>query len=139
MAELKVVLVHLNPMSARLSFWIDTSSSQATGCLPNGFSPLAALIEGEVPNSVIPHPAAYLNAIGEYLGIEDRLLEIASPELAWVETPDSPVPVALLRIMTTDLPQPKASGRFISLMELRLVPVVERLLLKKAYEFLLGD
>lgn len=139
MAELKVILVHLNPMSARLSFWIDTSLSQATGCLPNGFPALATLIEGEPPTSVTPHPAAYLNAIGEYLGLADSLLEVACPELAWVETPDTPVPVALLRIMTTDLPQPKPSGRFISLMELRQVPVVERLLLKKAYEFLLGD
>ncbi|WP_299200597.1 hypothetical protein [uncultured Amphritea sp.] len=140
MTELKIILVHLNPLSARLSFWIDRSEPQAFGCLPNGLPALAALIDaGETPATVIPHPAAHLQKLAEYLGVDATLLEVVTPELAWIETPDVPLPVALVRIMTTDLPQPKANGGFISLMELLKVPVVERLLFKKAYECLLGD
>ena len=139
MSGLKIILVHLNPVSARLSFWIDNAQPQAIGCLPDGLPALASLIEGDSPISVTPHPAPHLIQLAAYLGIDAASLEVVSPALAWVETPEAPIPVALVRVMTTDLPQPQASGCFISLMELLKVPVVERLLFRKAYECLLGD
>lgn len=139
MSDLKMLLVHLNPISARLSFWIDRSAPQAFGCLPDGLPALASIIEGDTSAAIIPHPAPYLNAVANGLGIDSALLEVVSPAIAWVETPDGPVAVALVRIMTTDLPEIAAEGGFISLLELLKVPVVERLVFRKAYECLLGD
>ncbi len=139
MSDLNIILVHLNPISARLSFWIDRSTPQAFGCLPDGLPALASIIEGDMSSTVTPHPASSLRDIADYLGIDRALLEVVSPAIAWVETPDTPVAIALVRIMTTDLPEVDAEGSFISLLELLKVPVVERLLFRKAYECLLGD
>ncbi|SEQ47401.1 hypothetical protein SAMN03080615_01586 [Amphritea atlantica] len=139
MTDLKIILVHLNPISARLSFWIDCSTPQPFGCLPGGLPALTSLIEAEQPQAVTPHPARHLSQLAEYLGVDEALLQVVSPTLAWVDTAQQPVAVSLVRITTTDLPQPQANGTFISLLELLKVPVVERLLFRKAYECLLGD
>ncbi len=135
---MRVMVVHLHAVSARLHFWVVEYDNSASTCLPRPLSPLSTLHTDYQPDSPVPHVAQMIKPTAEALGLKAEQLMVAEPLLGWVEEPGSYTPVALLRIAGDDLPALQG-GRFITLMELLEVPVTERLLMRQAYEALLGD
>lgn len=135
----RVILVHLNPLSARLHFWVAQLDTGLTACLFNGIPSLSMVHQQAPPAAVHVHPAAYLADLSTWLGCDADALQLVEPQMAWVEMPGSWVPVSLVRVMTQDLPQFVQPGRFISLMDIMEIPQQERVLFRYAYEALLGD
>lgn len=134
---MRVIVAHLHPVSARLHFCTVCYDGQPSVCLPQPLSPLSTLHEVHLPQGALIHPAQMIRPTAERLGLEPDTLSVASALLGWVESPGEWIPVALLRIGGSRLPQ-LAGGRFITLLDLLQLPVTERLLLRKAYEVLLG-
>ncbi|KEA62601.1 hypothetical protein ADIMK_3073 [Marinobacterium lacunae] len=135
---MRVIVAHLHALSARLHFWMVDYDGRPSVCLPRPLSDLSTLHHDHKPTRPIPHPAQMIRPVAAQLGLAPEQLSVASSQLGWVEQPGEWVPVALLRINGDTLPD-MAGGRFITLMELLQVPVTERLLLRSAYEALLGD
>lgn len=135
---MRVMVVHLHALSARLHFWVVDREGGASACMPRPLSPLSSLHTDHQPDTAVPHAAQMIKPTAELLGLNSEQLEVASPLLGWVEEPGRWTPVALLRIAGDDLP-PLEGGRFITLLELLQVPLTERLLMRAAYEALLGD
>lgn len=133
---MRVIVAHLHAISARLHFCTVVHGEQSSVCLPQPLAPLSTFHEHHQPRQALPHPAQLIRPAAAQLGLEADVLSVASPLLGWVESPGEWVPVALLRIKGNDLPQ-LTGARFITLMDLLQLPVVERLLLRKAYEALL--
>lgn len=134
----RALLVHLNPLSARLHFYVAPNGDSESVILPQALPALASFQKASPEDVAIPHPAALPGQIAEQLGIDASLLHIEAATLGWAEIPGGWVNITLLRAMTTDLPEIK-EGRFIGLMDLLAVPVPERLIMRAAYEVLLGD
>lgn len=135
---MRVIVVHLHALSARLHFWVMEKEGVASTCLPRPLSPLSVMHTEHQPDTPVPHVAQMIRPTAEILGLKSEQLSVASPLLGWVEEPGRWTPVALLRIDGDNLPALEG-GRFITLMELLQVPVTERLLMRAAYETLLGD
>jgi len=88
---------------------------------------------------VLRHPAAGLSRVSRELGLLPGELRVDGEPLAAIGSPA--VPVWLVEILTTDPPIAAVAGsggRFVSLMESREVPQVQRELLRLAYERILG-
>ena len=91
--------------------------------------------------SVLAHPASGLPALADQLGLSPGALQVEGPPLGRLLDEEGTPPVWLVEVVTTDPPFDAASsmgGRFISIMEARHVPVVQRDLLRRAYERVLG-
>lgn len=138
-AELKFILVHLNPLSARLHFLVSLENKQATACLPSSLDPLATLDISHEKLPPAPHVALPLKQLAEKLCVDVNCLEVVTPLLSWVETPKNLTAIALVKLNTPEPPQLNIECNYITLMELLKVPVIDRLLFKKSYEILLGD
>ncbi len=133
----RLILFHKQATSGRLRFF----------CLPDGvlaFAPLPALAtlrdEDYVP-TVHTHPAAVLRTAAERLGLADGAIEPEAEFQAWVDTPAGDVPVLLAAFTGIDPPFALAEqqqARFIAITESRPLSEVERLLLRRAYEHVLG-
>ncbi len=106
--------------------------------------PEAADDDGELcevldEGSVRGHPAAGLSRVSRELGLAPGDLRVDGEPLAAIGSPA--VPVWLVEIVTTDPPiaaVADSGGRFISIMESRGVPPLQRELLRLAYERILG-
>ncbi len=138
---MRAIVAHLHAVSARLHFWMVDYPEGSSVCLPRPLVKLSALHdalhEDRLPFQAVPHPAQLLRPIAQRLELPLERLSVVSV-LGWVEMPGEWTQVVLLRIEGNDLPA-LHGGRFITLMELLQVPITERLLLRKAYEALLGD
>ncbi|MBS99347.1 MAG: hypothetical protein CMI01_11805 [Oceanospirillaceae bacterium] len=134
---MRVIVAHLHTLSARLHFWMVEYAEGCSVCLPKPLAPLSTLHTDHEPTEAVPHPAQMIRPIAERLGLEPEDLSVASASLGWVESPGEWAPVALLRIDGDQLPELEG-GTFISLMDLLKVPITERMLLREAYEALLG-
>ncbi|GGB94567.1 hypothetical protein GCM10011352_20790 [Marinobacterium zhoushanense] len=135
---MRVIVAHLHAISARLHFWMVEYDSGHSVCLPKPLAKLSTLHDDHEPSAPFPHPAQMLRPVAELIGLKPEQLSVASAMLGWVEQPGEWSPVALLRIDGDQLPSLEG-GRFITLMELLQLPLTERLLLRNAYEALLGD
>lgn len=135
---MRVIVAHLHALSARLHFWMMEYDNSCSVCLPKPLAALSTLHDDHEPIGPVIHPAQMIRPIAEQIGLAPDQLSVASASLGWVEQPGEWVPIALLRINGDQLPS-LSGGRFITLMELLQLPVTERLLLRNAYEALLGD
>ncbi|MBV1789717.1 hypothetical protein KQ940_16810 [Marinobacterium sp. D7] len=135
---MRVIVAHLHAISARLHFWLVEYDTGPSVCLPTPLAKLSILHDDHEPTNLVPHPAQMVRAIAELIGLKPEQLSVASATLGWVEQPGEWTPVALLRINGDQLPNLEG-GRFITLMDLLQLPITERLLLRNAYEALLGD
>lgn len=115
--------------------------------LPEGvvaFSPLpalAALRDEDYDTAVRFHPAALLHDAETRLGLPPESIAAEAEFRAWVDTPEGDVPVLLACFTSIDPPFAAAErlgGRFIALTEARSLSEVERNLLRRTYEHLLG-
>jgi len=133
----RLILLHKQKTSGRVRYL----------CLPHGvlaFTPLpglAALRDEDFTSSLNFHPTALLQEAESRLGLDPGSLEAEAEFQAWVDTPDGDIPVLLGCFTSIDPPFAAAErlgGRFIALTEARALTEVERNLLRRTYEHVLG-
>jgi len=136
-SDLRLILVHKQKTSGRLRFLRLPHGTVAFTPLP----PLSALMEGSASPQVVHHPAAFIQAAENRLGLPAGSL-MHEPEFqATVDTPDGPVAMHLASFTTIDPPFDEAAalgGKFIAITEAAGGMPVEMDLLRHAYEVLLG-
>ena len=136
-SDLRLILAHKQKTSGRLRFLRLPHGTVAFTPLP----PLSALMEHAAPPQVVPHPAAFLKAAEDRLGLPTGSL-VYEPEFqATADTPDGPVALHLASFTTLDPPFDEAAalgGKFIAITEAAGGMPVELDLLRHAYEVLLG-
>lgn len=133
----RLILLHKHGTSGRVRFLC-----LATGVL--AFAPLpalAALRDEDFRPKVQVHPTALVREAEVQLGMAEGTLQPEADFQAWVDTPSGDVPVLMGLFMGIEPPFEVAArrdGRFIALTESRHLTDVERQLLRRAYEHVLG-
>lgn len=137
----RIIFFHKHGTSARTRF---LCFAEDTVC---GFAPLPQLaqIRDDIVNPPSPqvetHPAMLLKEAAERLALPPSSLELEPEYNMWVDIPGGPARVLLARFTDIDPPFSNAEAlgaRFIDLTQARHLPEVELLLLRRAYEVILG-
>lgn len=133
----RLILLHKQRTSGRVRFLCLSSGVVAFAPLPV----LAALRDEDYSPTVHCHPTAVIREAELHLGLPEGAIEAEAEFAAWVDTPEGDIPVLLGAF--TDLDPPFAAAertcsRFIALTESRSLSEVERNLLRRAYEHILG-
>ncbi len=137
----RIIFFHKHGTSARTRF---LRFADDTVC---GFAPLPKLVQlidkadklSQPP--VETHPAVLLKQGAERLQLPASALELEGEYTMWVDVPGGAIRVLLVRFNDIDPPFAAAEAlgaRFIDLTEARDLPGVELLLLRRAYEVILG-
>ncbi|MGE5471370.1 MAG: hypothetical protein ACM3X0_11285 [Bacteroidota bacterium] len=133
----RLVILHKQGTSARVRF-------MALGDSVLAFSPLpeAAALRGEDYISRLSfHPTAALRAAEQKLGLAEGGLEPVPDFCLWLDTPQGDLAVLLAACTGIDPPfeaVEKQGGKFIAIIEARRLPQIEREILRRAYEHVLG-
>jgi hypothetical protein len=133
----KLILLHKQATSGRVRFLCWASGVLAFSPLPT----LAALRDEDYRSTLQYHPTAVLREAETLLSLNEGSI---TPEIdfqAWVDTPSGDIPILLGILQTLDPPFNAASqqnARFIALTDSRGLSEVERHLLRRAYEQVLG-
>ncbi len=137
----RVIFIHKHPTSARTRF---LQFKDRTVC---GFSPLPKLSqmlayeEDDRKPTVAMHPAVIKRCATQQLALPENAVELVPQYNMWVDTPGGAIRIHLVSFSAIDPPFAAAEaigGNFIDLIEARNLPETELLLLRKAYEVLLG-
>jgi len=135
--QTRLILLHQQATSGRLRFL----------CLEPGvlvFGPLPAdarLRDEAYSPQILIHPAAVLREAEVLLALPEGAIVAQAGFTAWVETADGDVPLLLAAFASIDPPFAAAQrrqGRFIAITESRHLSEIERVLLRRAYEHVLG-
>lgn len=135
--DLRLILAHKQNTSGRLRFLRLPHGTLAFEPLPR----LSVLIDDAPPARVAHHPAMFLKAAENWLKLPAGSLEHETEFHATVDTPDGPVQVYLVNILTTDPPFAEAEalgGKFVAITELSGGMPAEMDLLRLAYSARLG-
>lgn len=133
----RLILLHKQATSGRVRFLCLGESILAFSPLPD----LAALRPEDQHQPTRLHPAGPLQEAEKRLKLPPDSLVAEAEFEAWVDTPAGDVPILLAHFSHIDPPfaaAEAAGGRFISLTETRQFPDIERHLLRRAYEHVLG-
>ncbi len=129
----RILVCHKHPVSARLHFLIP----QGQGVLlPAALPALSVFAEGERP-LVQSHPAMALAALHAEIDFP-RPLELVADYQVFMETPGCLLSVYLAALPGHDLCAPPPGTRWIELPQSIGMPWLDRELLRRAYEVLLG-
>jgi len=137
----RIILFHKHGTSARTRF---LRFADDTVC---GFAPLpqlAAIIDdADTPPQpqVETHPAMKLKEAAERLQLPAKAFELESDYNMWVDAPGGAIRILLVRFTDIDPPFAAAEAigaHFIDLTQARDLAAVELLLLRRAYEVVLG-
>lgn len=135
-ARLRFVIIHIHPTSARLRFLISP-----VGCVvfPTALPVLSDLVDDQPgQHGLSVHPAAFVGELCRLLQVDTSRLEVASDFRCWVNVPGGYVPVYLLSDASPHPFEPPKGYRWIELPDsFQLIPI-ERLILRRVYDFLLG-
>jgi len=139
--QYRIIFFHKHPTSARTRFLrFESNSICAFSPLPD----LAQLIESDEAVEkpvIVEHPAFLIREAAEHLDIERETIEWEPQFNRMVDIPGGPIRILLFRFTAIDPPFTAVEaigGRFIDLTEARGLPEVELLLLRRAYEVILG-
>lgn len=133
----RLILLHKQATSGRVRFLCFTSGVVAFAPLPA----LAALREEDYSPTIQVHPTAVIREAEIHLGLPEGAIAAEAEFSAWVDTPAGDVPVLLAAFTGIDPPFAAAErtrSRFIAITESRQLTEVERSLLRRAYEHVLG-
>jgi hypothetical protein len=133
----RLVLLHKQGTSGRLRFLCLSSGIIAFSPLPA----LAALRDEDYSPTLQFHPTAVIREAEIHLGLPEGAIEPVADFHAWVDTPAGDVPILLAAFAGIDPPfaaAERTGGRFIAITEARGLSEVERNLLRRAYEHVLG-
>lgn len=143
----RLILLHKQSTSGRVRFYCARLAAEAgADAAPTVlvFEPLPALAELRGADDTPPahmHPAGFLRDAEQRLGLPADGLVAETEFSAWVDTPEGDVPVLLARFASMDPPFELAARQgagFIAMTDARRLPVIERELLRRAYETVLG-
>lgn len=133
----RLILLHKQATSGRVRFLCLSSGILAFSPLPA----LSALRDEDHSPTVHFHPTAIVREAEIHLGLPEGAIVPEAEFAAWVDTPEGDVPVLLAAFAGIDPPFAAAErtrSRFIALTESRQLSEVERNLLRRAYEHVLG-
>jgi hypothetical protein len=133
----RLIFLHKQATSGRVRFLCLSSGVVAFKPLPG----LSALRDENYSPTLQFHPTAVVREAEIQLGLAEGAIEPVADFQAWVDTPDGDVPVLLAAFAGIDPPFAAAErihGRFIAITESRQLSEVERNLLRRAYEHVLG-
>lgn len=133
----RLLLLHKQATSGRVRFCCFASGILAFSPLPN----LADLRDEDYVSAYQVHPAAAIREAESYFGLAEGAIQPEAEFQAWVDTPAGDVPVLLAAFTNIDPPfsaVEQQGARFIAITEARALSEVERLLLRRAYEHVLG-
>lgn len=133
----RLVLLHKHRTSGRVRFLCLESGVLAFQTLPT----LSALRDEDYSPTVQFHPAAVVREAETRLGLPEGAIEAEAEFQCWVDTPQGDVPILLGLFTAIDPPFDAAErigARFIAITESRQLTEVERNLLRRAYEQVLG-
>ena len=133
----RLILIHKQSTSGRLRFLCLSSGVVAFTPLPA----LSALHEEAYSPKIQFHPTASVREAEVQLGLPEGAIEPVADFQAWVDTPAGDVPVLLAAFVGIDPPFEAAErtrSRFIAITESRQLSEVERNVLRRAYEHVLG-
>lgn len=136
-ADLRLILAHKQKTSGRLRFLKLAHGTLAFTPLPK----LSVLMEDAPPPPVVHHPAFFIQAAEAWLKLPAGSLEYEAEFTASVDTPEGPVAVHLLNVLTIDPPFAEAEavgGKFVAITELVGGMPAEMDLLRLAYSVILG-
>ncbi len=133
----RLILLHKQKTSGRVRFLCFAAGILAFDPLPA----LAALRDEDYSPTVHFHPTAVVREAEVRLGLPEGAIEPEAEFAAWVDTAAGDVPVLLAAFAAVDPPFEAAGrshGRFIAITESRHLSDIERQLLRRAYEHVLG-
>lgn len=133
----RLILLHKQATSGRVRFLCLSSGVVAFSPLPV----LAALHDEAYSPTVQFHPTAIIREAEIHLGLPEGAIVPEAEFAAWVDTPDGDVPVLLAAFAGIDPPfaaAERTGSRFIAITESRSLSDIERDLLRRAYEHVLG-
>ena len=130
----RMLLCHKHPVSARLHFLIPRRSGVV---LPQPLPRLAVIAEAEQGSPVQSHPASALRSLQQMLGIA-RPLELVGEFQLRMEVPGLILPVYLAALSGYELCPPPAGTHWIELPQSIGMPWLDRELLRRVYELLIG-
>lgn len=133
----RLIILHKQGTSARVRFLSFGDSVLAFSPLPE----TAVLREEGYAPAVLFHPAAALRSAENELGLGEGALEAVPEFCIWLDTPVGEQAVLLAACTSIDPPfeaAEKRGGKFIAMTEARRLPAIERDILRRAYEHLLG-
>ncbi len=133
-----LILYHSQATSARLRFLCLTEGVLAFGPLPH---PLTLRENAHTPHAVRPMPSAWSADACRRLGLAHDGLEADHDFFEEVLHEGSAYPVLLARFTSIDPPFALAEtlhARFLSLIDTQSRPALERELLRRAYEHIIG-
>lgn len=130
----RMLVCHQHPVSARLRFLIP---EQGGVVLPQPLPRLAVLAAPGAAAPVQSHPASALRQLQELLGIQPAL-ELVGEFHLHLEVPGLLLPVYLAALPGHELCPPPPGTRWIELPQSIGMPWLDRELLRRVYEVLLG-
>lgn len=133
----RLILLHKQATSGRVRFLCLDTGVVAFHPLPR----LSALREENYSPTLQFHPAAIVREAEVHFGLPEGAIVPEADFQAWVDTPAGDVPVLLAAFTGIDPPfaaAERANSRFIALTESRQLTEIERNLLRRAYEHVLG-
>ena len=133
----RLILIHKQATSGRLRFLCLSSGILAFSPLPE----VSALRDDNYSPKIQFHPTVPVRQAEIHLGLQEGAIEPVAEFQAWVDTPEGDVPVLLAAFAGIDPPFAAAErcrARFIAITESRQLSEVERNLLRRAYEHILG-
>lgn len=130
----RMLVCHKHPVSARLHFLIPTDGGVV---LPQALPRLAVLAGAAAAAPVQSHPASALRQLQQLLGIA-RALELVDEFALRLEVPGLILPVYLAALPGYELCPPPPGTRWIELPQSIGMPWLDRELLRRVYEVLLG-
>ena len=133
----RLIILHKQSTSARVRFLTLGDSVLAFAPLPVE----ATLHADDYAPTLRPHPAAAVRTAEQRLGLAEGQLEAVADFCLWIATPDGDQPILLAACTSIDPPFAAAEahdGKFIAITEARRLPLVEREILRRTYEHILG-
>lgn len=133
----RLILLHKQKTSGRVRFLCFSAGIIAFSPLPV----LSALRDDDYSPKVQIHPVALMREAELKLGLPEGAIEPEAEFAAWVDTPEGDVPILLGVFTELDPPfaaAERTNSRFIALTECRPLSAIERDLLRRAYEHVLG-
>lgn len=133
----RLIILHKQSTSARVRFMTLGDSVLAFAALPEP----AALRAEDYSPTVQFHPTAAIRAAEKTLELTEGALEPVPEFCVWLDTPTGDQAVLLAACTSIDPPfaaAEKRGGKFIAITEARRLPTIEREILRRAYEHLLG-
>jgi hypothetical protein len=133
----RLIILHKQSTSARVRFLSIADSILAFTPLPE----TAALRAEDHRSEIAFHPTAAVRSAEQRLGLKEGELEPVADFCVWVDTAEGDQAILLAACTTIDPPfeaAEAAGGKFIAMTEARRLPLIERDILRRAYEHVIG-